>query len=189
MNFDQKQILRAQMRNRARSVALDQRAVDSAQVAARVAAIIGEILPAAALGFIPLPSEPAWLEHPAIDPLKFAFPRVTAGGVEFFRLSAWDALVVGPVGTKEPAPIPELAVEIRDADLILVPGLAFDRAGRRLGRGRGYYDQVLTQAAPQCLKVGIAFDWQIVDEIPVEAHDRTVDLVVTPQEIFSPQPR
>lgn len=189
MNFDQKQILRARMRDQARSAGLDQRAIDSAQVAARVAAVIGEIRPVTALGFIPLPSEPVWLEHPELDPLKFAFPRVTAGGVEFFRLSAWESLVVGPVGTKEPAPIPELAVEIGEADLILVPGVAFDRTGRRLGRGRGYYDQILSKAAPQCLIVGIAFDWQIVDEVPVEAHDHAVDLMITPQEVFSPQPR
>jgi 5-formyltetrahydrofolate cyclo-ligase len=63
-------------------------------------------------------------------------------------------------------------------DLILVPGLAFDPQGRRLGRGKGYYDQLL--AAVRGITCGVAFDEQIEPEIPVEPHDVFVDCILTP---------
>ena len=63
-------------------------------------------------------------------------------------------------------------------DLILVPGVAFDLLGRRLGRGKGYYDQLL--GALQGTTCGVAFDQQIVDEIPVEPHDVRLACVLTP---------
>lgn len=67
------------------------------------------------------------------------------------------------------------AVEI---DAICVPGLAFDGYGNRLGQGGGWYDRVLADAQ-HALKIGIAFDWQIVDELPYEPHDVCMDYVVT----------
>ena len=63
-------------------------------------------------------------------------------------------------------------------DLILVPGVAFDLHGRRLGRGKGYYDQLL--GALRGTTCGVAFDQQIVDEIPVEPHDVRLDCILTP---------
>jgi 5-formyltetrahydrofolate cyclo-ligase len=63
-------------------------------------------------------------------------------------------------------------------DLILVPGLAFDLRGRRLGRGKGYYDQLLRGL--RGITCGVAFDQQIVAEIPVEPHDVRVNCVLTP---------
>jgi 5-formyltetrahydrofolate cyclo-ligase len=62
-------------------------------------------------------------------------------------------------------------------DLILVPGVAFDRAGRRLGRGGGWYDRLL--AAPEGIRAGIAWFAQVVDRVPTEDHDRSMDLLFT----------
>ena len=59
----------------------------------------------------------------------------------------------------------------------LVPGLGFDRSGRRLGRGRGYYDRLLRGV--RGLTIGVAFDWQIVPEIPAGALDARMDMLVT----------
>ncbi|HET7625962.1 MAG TPA: 5-formyltetrahydrofolate cyclo-ligase [Verrucomicrobiae bacterium] len=70
------------------------------------------------------------------------------------------------------------AIPLNRLDLILVPGVAFDLRGRRLGRGRGFYDQLLADA--RGTKCGVAFDEQIVAEIPVEPHDITVDCILTP---------
>ena len=68
----------------------------------------------------------------------------------------------------------------RDAiDLILVPGLAFDRGGRRLGRGGGFYDRFLQLVKPK-LVFGVAFDEQVVDSVPVEGHDAIMTSVITP---------
>jgi 5-formyltetrahydrofolate cyclo-ligase len=68
-------------------------------------------------------------------------------------------------------------------DLVVVPGLAFDVAGRRLGRGGGYYDRFLAKLRPDAVKVGLVFDEQIVDEAPIEAWDITVDCVVTDRRV------
>ena len=67
-------------------------------------------------------------------------------------------------------------------DLILVPGLAFDKSGARLGRGRGFYDRFL--AGITGFRVGVCFDWQLVESVPVEAHDIRMDAVVTPSQII-----
>ncbi|TVQ54094.1 MAG: 5-formyltetrahydrofolate cyclo-ligase [Phycisphaerales bacterium] len=64
-------------------------------------------------------------------------------------------------------------------DMIVVPALAYDAEGRRLGRGGGYYDRFLPRLRPETFRVGLVFDQQIVDEVPVESHDKPVDAVVT----------
>lgn len=64
-------------------------------------------------------------------------------------------------------------------DLIVVPGLAFDAAGRRIGRGGGYYDRFLARLRQDCVKVGIAFDEQMVDQVPVDDWDINMDCVIT----------
>lgn len=69
-----------------------------------------------------------------------------------------------------------------ELDLILVPGVAFDRAGNRLGRGGGFYDRLLPQY--NAVRVGICFDFQCLEEIPVEPHDCLIDFLVTESKIL-----
>jgi 5-formyltetrahydrofolate cyclo-ligase len=69
--------------------------------------------------------------------------------------------------------------DLNKLDLIFVPGLGFSFDGARLGRGKGYYDRLLADLP--AIKCGVAYDWQIVAEIPREAHDVRMDCVVTPQ--------
>ena len=64
-------------------------------------------------------------------------------------------------------------------DLVLVPGLAFTRAGHRLGRGGGFYDRLLAGRAKDALKVGICFSLQLLETIPTEAHDAVLDAVIS----------
>lgn len=68
-------------------------------------------------------------------------------------------------------------------DVILVPGLAFDKAGGRLGRGGGFYDRFLEQIRPPIV-IGVCFDEQIVDCIPREAHDQEMNAIVTPTRTY-----
>ena len=76
-------------------------------------------------------------------------------------------------------PVGEPFTDFAAIDLILVPGLAFDAAGHRLGRGRGYYDRFLhSRDGSYCVKIGVCFDFQKVDEVPVDAFDIAVDKVV-----------
>lgn len=68
-------------------------------------------------------------------------------------------------------------------DVIFVPGLAFDEEGMRLGQGGGWYDRVLADAS-QLLKIGVAFDFQLVADLPCEAHDQTMDFVITEKRVI-----
>jgi len=69
-------------------------------------------------------------------------------------------------------------IELGRLDLVVVPGIAFNASGWRLGRGRGFYDRLL--AGAKGTKCGVAFDWQIVESVPVEPHDARLDCVLTP---------
>ncbi len=86
-------------------------------------------------------------------------------------------------GLRQPARR-ELEMEIQGIDLVVVPAMAFDRAGNRLGRGGGFYDRFLARPGLGAIKIGLAFDAQIVDTIPVGPHDLPVDIIVTDKEII-----
>ena len=90
-------------------------------------------------------------------------------------------LVQAGFGIWEPAPGKEVPLE--EVDLVVVPGMGFDPRGGRLGRGRGFYDRLLTVSRP--FKVGVCFDFQLFDEIPAEPHDVPMDAVVcgSPQKV------
>lgn len=68
-------------------------------------------------------------------------------------------------------------------DVVVVPGLAFDSRGNRLGRGGGYYDRFLAELRPSVTRIGLAFDQQIVEPIPAGAHDMAVDILVTDRRV------
>jgi 5-formyltetrahydrofolate cyclo-ligase len=84
-------------------------------------------------------------------------------------------------GILEP-PLDAPAVPLNRLDFVMVPGLAFDPWGRRLGRGKGYYDRLLVQSSG--IKCGVALDEQIVEEIPEEPHDIRMNLILTPTRWF-----
>lgn len=77
-----------------------------------------------------------------------------------------------------PEPTGEVFTELEKVEMIVVPGVAFDRKNNRMGRGRGFYDRLL-KSTPNAVKVGVAFDFQIFDSIPVEIFDVPMDFVVT----------
>lgn len=113
--------------------------------------------------------------HPA---KRFVLP-VVAGDVLELRLFEGEAhLVTGSrYGILEPD-----GTTFRDyseIDLVLVPGVAFDREGYRLGHGMAYYDRLLPRLT-RAHKVGVGFDFQLVDGVPVEPHDEVLDAIVVP---------
>ncbi|MCF0234240.1 MAG: 5-formyltetrahydrofolate cyclo-ligase [Thermoguttaceae bacterium] len=99
-------------------------------------------------------------------------------------------LAPGVFGILEPTPEARRAAERilpPDAfDVVLVPGLAFDGEGRRLGRGAGYYDRFLAKTRPDALKIGIALDEQIIERVPTDVFDVRMDCVATPTRILAP---
>ncbi len=83
----------------------------------------------------------------------------------------------GAFGILEPTAQSSLFTDFSLIDLIVVPGMAFDAQGHRLGRGKGYYDRLLCQC-PRAYKMGVCFDYQLVDDVPSEPHDIRMDEVV-----------
>lgn len=133
--------------------------------------------------FVPDPSEPgAGLLPAAYAELgaRVLLPVIPSTG----RILDWAAytgeLETGRFGLSHPIG-PRLGpTAIQAADAVVVPALAVDRAGIRLGRGGGYYDRALAHARPDAVLVTVVFDDERVDELPREAHDRPVTAVVTP---------
>ncbi len=137
----------------------------------------------AALVFVPLPSEPdifPLLTDALATGKLLTLPRFNAAANAYEAVRVCDPvreLVVGPFQVHEPvAACPVVA--LNRLDLALVPGLGFDARGHRLGRGKGHYDRLL--AGFTGMKIGVAFDFQIVTEVPREPHDIALDAVVTP---------
>lgn len=103
-------------------------------------------------------------------------------------IESWDELAPGAFGVLEPklwvqkSPVRHIAPA--DVELVLVPGVAFDFRGGRLGYGKGYYDRLLTCLPSNCLRIGLAFECQLIERIPVEAHDEPMDLVVTEDRVI-----
>ena len=90
-----------------------------------------------------------------------------------------ETLEDGPYGVLQPQPDPLNKVSVEDIDLVVVPGLAFDKGNHRLGRGAGYYDRFLKDLPKDTPAIGLAFDFQLVDCLPhQEAHDIKLSRVI-----------
>lgn len=105
---------------------------------------------------------------------RVAFPRQTPDGLQLHVVDAWSQFVPGRHGIPEPAAAAP-PISPSDVALAIVPGVAFDPAGGRLGRGGGDYDRLLPRLA---VAWGIAFDEQVIPEVPMEMHDQPVHRVV-----------
>jgi 5-formyltetrahydrofolate cyclo-ligase len=82
----------------------------------------------------------------------------------------------GPYGTREP--VIKECVDLRHLDLVIVPGVAFTKEGKRLGRGKGFYDRFLKELPLRTVSVGLAFDFQILPDIPATPNDVSVNKVI-----------
>lgn len=108
------------------------------------------------------------------DRKHFYLPRVNGVNLEILpydesRLSLGSFHIEEPTGTDTSS--------VDDMELIVVPAVAYDRSGNRVGRGKGYYDRLLSGSRAR--KVGVGYDFQLVDEIDADPHDVRVDVVIT----------
>jgi len=92
------------------------------------------------------------------------------------RLEEHARLRRGPYGVREPAE--RKCLRLKDLDLVIVPGVAFDKKGNRLGRGKGFYDRFLSRIPTDTPVIGLAFDFQILPVVPAAAHDVSVTKVL-----------
>ncbi len=116
----------------------------------------------------------------------FAFPRVHGQDLQFYHptdVAASDAFVESELGILEPHPLRSDKVDISALEVLLIPGVAFDRKLTRLGRGRGFYDRTLENY--KGLKIGVASRAQLAsEELPRARHDVAMDILVTDQFIL-----
>jgi 5-formyltetrahydrofolate cyclo-ligase len=91
-----------------------------------------------------------------------------------------DSLRLGPRGVAEPSEPPRGTPAVCSADLVIVPALAVDRRGNRLGRGGGSYDRALARVGPHVPIVAMIYDSELLDEVPAGAHDRRVPMIAQP---------
>lgn len=104
------------------------------------------------------------------------------GDLDWASYEGPDSLVPGPRGLLEPTEPPRGPGAVTSADVVVVPALAIDRTGMRLGRGGGSYDRVLARVGPAILTVGLVYDAELRPSLPAEPHDQHVRAAVTPSE-------
>lgn len=94
------------------------------------------------------------------------------------------ALKAGPRGIKEPKRHLCKIVPIEYIDIAFIPGIAFDEKGGRIGSGEGYYDRLIPKLPNTTRKISLAFEDQIVQQVPMESHDRYIDILITEKRII-----
>jgi len=119
---------------------------------------------------------------------RVVIPYCAGGELELFLLESLDELMPGIYGIPEPRrelrALPERRVDPSQTDLVMVPGVAFDRRGGRLGHGKGYYDRFLPRLRPDALAVGAAFECQLLGEVPMLPGDVFMDRVITEKGVY-----
>jgi 5-formyltetrahydrofolate cyclo-ligase len=178
-----KSALRRQLRARLAAIRPEERATASARFRDQVLRFPGWHQANLILLYAPMPGEldVELLWPDALSAGKsLCFPRfVPATGIFEARLvqDPVNDLLPGAFGIREPTSA-AVVLPLNRLDLVLVPGLGFTPDGHRLGRGRGYYDRLLAKV--RGLKCGVGFDQQLVETIPCEPHDITLDCILTP---------
>jgi len=165
MDSDEKRELRKRL--------VDARPQSSEGLTERLIAIVQKLGAKTIASYSPLPSEPDVTEFNAWakENLHLLLPRVSGHGLEF----AAGEEGKGSFGITEPKGI---EVPISEIDLMIVPALAADVAGNRLGKGKGFYDRAL--GAFSGTSIAVVFDTEVMQVVPNEPHDQKVALVVTP---------
>jgi len=182
--------LRAAMRSRIGGLDAEARAEASHHACARLASDRRFAGASSVLLYMPLRSEldvtPLAVAALSLGK-RISVPRTdtTTGVLTPIEVSSFspESMPRDAMGVRTPASGTEVAPA--SLDLVVVPGVAFDRSGRRLGRGAGYYDRFLSRLSPHTATAGICFDEQVVDAVPHDEHDRTVDCVFTPSHTIS----
>jgi len=135
------------------------------------------------MAYIPLPDEldvgpvfySAWEQGKVVVTPKIIWERHELKPIVTHNLD--EDLTASRHGLREPAGTQELALS--EIDLVIVPALGFDRSGHRMGRGGGFYDRFLAQPKLRARTVGITFEQQVLDKLPVLSHDKAVEMIIT----------
>ncbi len=116
---------------------------------------------------------------------RVCYPAVCGDELRFFQVSCDEDLCIGRFGIAEPDR-QTAEVELAHIELLLVPGVAFDQRGFRVGYGQGFFDRLLAKGDFIGTGIGFCYDFQLLAQLPTERHDQRVDLLVTDKRIFLP---
>lgn len=180
----EKKAIRASVLNARDAMPPDQRARESMKMSEAIITSTPYQRAATVLAYASFGSEfdtSFLLERMLTDKKNLVMPRVDkdAQQLKLHRVQHLDALIAGQWGIREPQIDAEIMMP-NEIDLIIVPGVAFDSAGFRIGYGKGFYDKLLSSVNPASTRLSAAFDCQIIDAVPNEAHDQRVDIIITP---------
>ncbi|HJR18599.1 MAG TPA: 5-formyltetrahydrofolate cyclo-ligase [Actinomycetota bacterium] len=113
---------------------------------------------------------------------RLLLPYVDGEHLRAAEVRSVEDLAPGYRGIREP--VARVPVDLAEAGVVLVPGVAFDERGNRLGYGGGFYDGLLSEITTRIPRIGVCFDLQVVDDVPAADHDQPVDLVVTERRLI-----
>lgn len=176
-----KSTLRRELRRIGRDVDLDYRARASASIAQQLATLIDELMPMRMALYVALRDEPdlTALIEPLAHKREVYLPRVLdESAIAFYRYRPGDELISnGSWGIQEPTT--SEVIDPMHLDLIVVPAMAYDREGYRLGRGKGYYDRYLS--ATRAYTVGVTLELMAVERLPRDTWDIPMDQILRPE--------
>ncbi len=109
---------------------------------------------------------------------EFYLPRIVDKTIIAVKFNGFDNLKTNDFGIKEP----DGKEDGKNIDLCLVPGIGFDKTGNRIGYGKGYYDKFLRKF--KGLKIGVCYDFQLVENIPSKSHDIKMDVIITEKDVY-----
>jgi 5-formyltetrahydrofolate cyclo-ligase len=176
---------------KARRLAQPDKALVSRQICGRVAALPEYAAARTVMLYLDFASEVRTrdlLQRVWADRKRAVVPYCVGDRLEMFHLQDLDELSPGTLGILEPRPElqsrSDRKVIVEQLDLIVVPGLAFDPRGGRVGYGKGYYDRLLALVRPEVARVAVAFECQVLPEVPMLFYDTFVDKVVTERTVY-----
>ena len=173
----EKRQARAILRSRVAEIPFDERVRSSREIFAQVAALPSFQQAQVVALYAALPDEPQSGEFIAewCGRKRIVLPRVEGEIMRFYDYSP-EMMASGSFGIDEPQG--ECPCPAETIDFMVVPGVGFTAEGYRMGRGKGFYDRYLSQPDFRATTVGVCFKAQIMEELPLEPHDRVLDFVV-----------
>ena len=187
-----KVILRKQMRSIRKAISSEERAKLEAELETRLLSLPAIRHVKCIAAYCPAGSETRFVTN--LDHLfeleqgpTVAFPIVQSQtDMSFYRFEIDDdrSMLAQPTKIVRDIDADKL-IKPSQIDVMFIPGIAFDEHGRRLGQGGGYYDRYLPRVREDCMLIGIAFDEQIVDAVPSDANDASVDYIITPSRLIT----
>ncbi len=190
----QKTAVRAEMRERLAAMDEETRRIQSERIMAGLSRLEAFAHAGLVMLYLPLPDEPdisRLMLRCLQSQATLCVPRIDwdHGRMSPVRLRSFDDRCLpasrkdlNRPGCEEPMPVDMI-------DAVVVPGLAFDAEGYRVGRGGGFYDRFLGQSRMSAVRIGVAFDFQVVDRVPREGHDKQLDFVVTDRRLIAGRPQ